>query len=105
MTRRSVQLTWFLAVIVWVVICSTAWFAATRGDYAKLNAAIACVRVEPRPAAPDPRCVHVKPSDMFAAKAAIDRKARISRLAAAFGTAAAFAVWFLLGRPGLNREQ
>ena len=102
--RRNIQMIWIVGIIAWVVICSMAWFVATRDDYAKLNTAIHCTRVEPKSALPDARCAHVKPSDVFASKAEIDRKARISRLAAAFGTAAAFAVWFLLGGPGLSRE-
>jgi anti-sigma-K factor RskA len=99
---RTVQICWLAEILVWVLTCSIVWFAATRDDYAKMNAAAACFSAEPRTHVDVLRCADAKRSDVAVFKAKIDRKARLSRVAAALGSAAALALWFLFGRPGLS---
>jgi hypothetical protein len=101
MIPRTLQVTWTFGIVIWVLICSVGWFAATRDDYAKLNAATACYAATLKSPGSDQQCANLKQSDIGTYKAAIDRKARISRVTAALGSAAALALWFLLGRPGL----
>jgi hypothetical protein len=104
MSPRTLQLTWVIGIVIWVMLCSAGWFVATRDDYARLNAATACYSTSLKSPVSGPQCANVKPSDIRTYKAAIDRKAAISRIAAALGTAAALALWLLLGRPGLATE-
>ena len=72
-------------VVLWVVLCSGAWFIETRDDYLRLAVATACLSTTSEVQSGDPRCATVKPADLVIYKANIDRKARTSRLAAAFG--------------------
>jgi len=67
------------------LICSGAWFAATRQDYAKLAEARACYDANVHTHNSLLQCENIKPSDAVFYKSEIDRKARISRLASAFG--------------------
>ncbi len=76
---------WVLGIIAWVLICSGAWFVATRDDYAKLAEARVCYDVKAHPHSTLGQCANIKPSDAQFYKSEIDRKARISRLASAFG--------------------
>ena len=76
---------WVLGIVAWVLICSGAWFAATRADYAKLAQAHVCYEPNGHPRSTLLRCENIKPSDALFYKSEIDRKARISRLASAFG--------------------
>jgi hypothetical protein len=76
---------WVLAIVAWVLICSGAWFAATRADYAKLAEVRVCYDASGRSHSTLLQCENIKPSDALFYKSEIDRKARISRLAAAFG--------------------
>jgi hypothetical protein len=98
----TVQIFWFVAIMTWAVMCGIGWFIATRDDYAKLKAASACYGTNAGSPISDPQRANVKQSDIRIYKAEIDRKARISRLTAAFGSGAAITLWFLLGRPGLS---
>jgi hypothetical protein len=76
---------WVLGIVAWVLICSGAWFAATRADYARLAEASICYDANGRSQSTLPQCENIKPSDALFYKSEIDRKARISRLASAFG--------------------
>ena len=76
---------WVLGIIAWVLICAGYWFVATRDDYAKLNVARACYNANGLAHSTSPSCVGIKPSDAQFYKSEIDRKARNSRLASAFG--------------------
>ncbi|HTS39675.1 MAG TPA: hypothetical protein VMH84_03930 [Xanthobacteraceae bacterium] len=76
---------WVLGIIIWVMICASYWFVATRDDYAKLNAARACYGANDLTRSSNPQCATIKPSDALFYKSEIDRKARNSRLASAFG--------------------
>lgn len=87
---------WSSGIIAWVMICSGGWYATTRDDYARLKAATACFAAEPPPAGA--ACLALQPSDIQRAKAAIDRKAFISRLAGTFGAVAALSVLILSRR-------
>jgi hypothetical protein len=73
------------AIVLWTVLCSAAWFIETRDDYARLAIASACFTSASRTPRGDPQCEAVKPADLVVYKANIDRKARISRIAGAFG--------------------
>lgn len=77
----------FLAggIVARAVLCSGGWFIETRDDYARLAIASACVSTTSQTPSANPRCATVRPADLVIYKANIDRKARISRLAAAFG--------------------
>jgi hypothetical protein len=101
MSSRTLQVTWVVGIVIWVLICSFGWFVATRDDYAKLNAASACYSTTVDVPISVTECANVKQSDIAIYKSAIDRKAAISRITAALGSAIALALWFLLGRPGL----
>lgn len=83
---------WVLAIVAWVLICSGAWFAATRADYAKLAEARFCYDTNGQFRATLLQCENIKPSDALFYKSEIDRKARISRLASAFGAMVAATV-------------
>jgi hypothetical protein len=102
MSRRTVQVLWFLAIMTWAVSCGVAWFVATRDHYKRLNAGRACYDTSLRSQNTKPQCANTKFSVIAVYKAAIDRKARISRVTAGLGAAAALALWFILGRPGLR---
>jgi hypothetical protein len=78
-------LAWVLGIIAWVCICSGAWFVATRADYVKLAEANICYGSDGHSHSTLLQCANVKPSDAAFYKSEIDRKARISRLAAAAG--------------------
>ena len=101
MTFRRLQAAWVIGIVIWILICSAGWFVATRDDYAKLNAASACYSNGLKAPVSVSSCANVKPSDVLVYKASIDRKAIISRITAALGSAAALALWLLLGRPGV----
>ena len=79
--------TWTIGIVVWVLICSGGWYVATRNDYAMLALSRACYVAQ----VPSAQCEDMRPSDILRYKAAIDRKAAISRLAGAAGAAAAIA--------------
>jgi hypothetical protein len=83
---------WVLGIVAWVLICSGAWFVATRADYAKLAEIGVCY--DPKGHARNTllQCQNIKPSDALFYKSEIDRKARISRLASAFGALVAAVV-------------
>jgi hypothetical protein len=102
MSPRTVKLTWIIATVTWVLICSVGWYVATRDDYFKLRATQACYAVASKPPGAGSQCANIRPPDILVYKAAIDRKARISRVAAALGSAGALALWLMLGRPGLR---
>jgi len=76
---------WVLGIVAWVLICSGAWFAATREDYANLAEARVCLDANSHSHNSFLQCENIKPSDALFYKSEIDRKARISRLASAFG--------------------
>jgi len=101
MNSRKLQVTWVIGIVIWVIICSAGWYIATRSDYAKLNAASACYSATEKGPVSGTECANVKQSDIRTYSAAIDRKAAISRVTAALGSAAALALWLLLRRPGL----
>jgi hypothetical protein len=73
---------WSTGIIFWCVFCAVWLSVGTHEDYARLAAARACYPAVGQSAA---QCAGVKPEDIVYYKAAIDRKARISRLGAAFG--------------------
>jgi hypothetical protein len=100
-SSRTVHVTWVIGILIWVLICSVGWYVATRDDYTKLSAANACYSITVNSPVTVAECANVKQSDIRTYKAAIDRKAAISRVTAALGSAVALALWFLLGRPGL----
>ena len=87
---------WSSGVIAWVAICSGAWFVASRDDYARLKAATACFAAQPPAAAAS--CSGLRPTDILSAKASIDRKATLSRLAGAGGAMAALSALILSRR-------
>jgi hypothetical protein len=93
---------WVLAIVAWVLICSGAWFAATRADYAKLAEARVCYDASGRSHSTLLQCENIKPADALFYKSEIDRKARISRLAAAFGAMAAAIVIISTRRSALR---
>jgi hypothetical protein len=80
---------WVLGMVAWVLICSGAWFAASRADYAKLAQARVCYDENGHSRSILFQCENIKPSDALFYKSEIDRKARISRLASAFGAVVA----------------
>lgn len=88
-------------IVIWVLICAGGWAVATRGDYAKLAAAQACYGTSAQLQSSSAHCATVKPSDAQSYKAAIDRKALVSRLAGSFGAVAAIAL--LIVRRGRRR--
>jgi len=102
MSPHAVQISWFVGVVIWAAICAVGWFAATRDDYAKLNAARACYGTSLQSQDAGPQCARLKQSDILVYKGEIDRKARISRVTAGLGAGAAIALWFILGRPGFR---
>ena len=73
-------LAWVLGIIVWVLICSGAWFVATRDDYAKLAEASVCYDTNGHSHSTVRQCANINRSDAHFYKSEIDRKARISRL-------------------------
>jgi hypothetical protein len=87
MSPRNLIATWTIGIIVWVLICSGGWYVETRNDFAMLASAKACSVAR----FPSAQCEDTRPSDIVRYKAAIDRKAAISRLAGAAGAAAAIA--------------
>ena len=89
---------WVLGIVAWVLICSTAWFAATRADYAKLAEARVCYDANGHFRSTLLQCENIKPSDALFYKSEIDRKARISRLASAFGAMVAATVIIITRR-------
>ena len=93
-----------IGIMLWVVICSVGWFVATRGDYAKLATASACYSANGQLQSNAPDCANVQASDAETYKAAIDRKARISRLAGSFGAVVAIAL-LIAGRGRRRRPQ
>src|SRR5579862_651075 len=70
-------------MVLWAVICSVAWSISTRDDYAHLAVARACYSVAAETRAGDSRCGGIGPPDAYMGE--VNRKARISRLAAAGG--------------------
>jgi len=88
-------------IAIRVLICAAGWFAATRGDYAKLAAAQTCYGTGSQLQSSSPQCAAVKPSDALSYKAAIDRKTFVSRLGPSFGVTAAIAL--LIVRRGRRR--
>jgi len=74
-----------LGIIAWVIICAGYWFVATRDDYAKLASTQTCYSVSGHVQNTIPQCANIKPSDAQFYKSEIDRKARNSKLASAFG--------------------
>jgi len=70
-------------MILWVVICSAAWFISARGDYANLAIARACYSENAQIRAADSKCDGIGSPDTYMSE--VNRKARISRLAAAAG--------------------
>lgn len=68
---------WSTGIIVWCVICVVGWYVTTRGDYSKL-----CPRLLHNTGM---HCKNSKPCDILRYKAAVDRKAAISRSVAVFG--------------------
>jgi hypothetical protein len=71
------------AMILWVVICSLAWFISARGDYANLAVARTCYSENMQIRAADTSCDGIRSPDAYMNE--VNRKARISRLAAAAG--------------------
>jgi hypothetical protein len=102
MRRSTLIAIWSSGVIAWVLMCSGGWYAATRDDYATLNAATACFAAQPPPQSTP--CSGLRPSDIHRVKAAIDRKAAISRLAGTFGAVAALTVLILSRRSSPIRQ-
>lgn len=76
---------WSTGIIVWCALCAVWWSVGTHEDYARLAAARACFPAVGQPQTAVAQCAGVKPEDIVYYTAAIDRKARISRLGAAFG--------------------
>jgi hypothetical protein len=85
MSHRFLVAAWSTGMIFWCVLCAVGWTVATRGDYARLAAARACYPTDAKLQSASAQCAGVKPSDIPLYKAAIDRKAAISRLGATFG--------------------
>jgi hypothetical protein len=85
MRHRFLVAVWSTAMIFWCVLCAVGWTVATRGDYARLAAARACYPTEAKLQNVSAQCAGIKPSDIPLYRAAVDRKATISRLGAAFG--------------------
>jgi len=81
--RVSFILLWTGAIFLWAVLCSGGWFLSTREDYARLAVARACEAMTDQARLADSRCVSA--GSAAADFAEINRKARISRLAAAGG--------------------
>src|SRR5689334_5168833 len=81
--RVSSILLWTGAIFLWAVLCSGGWLVSTREDYARLAVARACEAMTDQARLADPLCVTA--GSAAADFAEIDRKARISRLAAAGG--------------------
>jgi hypothetical protein len=78
---------WVAGIVLWTVICSLAWYASARGDYADLRIASACYSENTQVRAADSKCAGIRPPDVYMSE--VNRKARISRLAAAAGTGVA----------------
>jgi hypothetical protein len=70
-------------MVLWAVICSVAWFISARGDYAGLATARTCYSETGQIRAGDSRCGNMGAPDAYMRE--INRKARISKLAAAAG--------------------
>jgi len=87
MSHRVPVATWSAGILIWCVMCVGGWVLATREDYARLAVARACYTVGESQTTPS-RCADIKRSDMLIYKAAIDRKATISRISASFGSMA-----------------
>jgi len=87
---------WMAGITLWALVCTAGWYVTTRDDYAHLAAATSCYKTRPPTAFAVAWCAKVKPSDTEFYKAAIDRKAALSRLAAAFGAMGALVLWFLV---------
>ena len=81
--RLSFVLAWTAAIVLWAMLCAGGWFMATRDDYAHLAVARACEVKTEQARLADPGCVAA--GSAAAHFAEINRKARISRLAAAGG--------------------
>ena len=81
--RLSFILAWTAAIVLWAMLCAAGWFIAVRGDYARLALAHACEAKTEQARLTDPECAAAGSS--AANFAEINRKARISRLAAAGG--------------------
>jgi hypothetical protein len=72
-----------VGMALWAVLCSAAWYASARGDYANLAIAKSCYSENGPVRARESRCDGIKPPDAYMSE--VDRKARISRLATAAG--------------------
>ncbi len=70
-------------MVLWAVICSVAWSLSVQGDYASLAIARTCYSKTGQIRAGDSRCGNIGPPDAYMRE--IDRKARMSKLAAAAG--------------------
>lgn len=81
--RLSFVLAWTAAIVLWAMLCAGGWFIATRDDYARLAVAHACEAKTEQARLADPECAAA--GSAAANFAEINRKARISRLAAAGG--------------------
>ena len=75
--NRNQLFAWVLCIVLWVCLYSTAWFVATRADYAKLAAANACYSSKGHSRSTSLQCANVKPSDAAFYKSEIDRRRRI----------------------------
>ena len=93
---------WVLTIIVWACICSGAWFVSTRADYAKLAEANTCYSSKGYSHGTSIHCANIKPSDAAFYKSEIDRKARNSRLASAFGALVAAIIIIVTHRKKRN---
>ena len=94
--RLSFVLAWTAAIVLWAMLCAGVWFMTTRDDYARLAVARACEGKAEQARLADPDCVAA--GSVTANFAEIDRKARISRLAAAGGGAIAVLI-IIMSRP------
>jgi hypothetical protein len=76
-------LVWTAVIVLWAMLCAGGWWYSTRDDYSRLAVARACEAMSEQTRLADPRCASA--SSAAADFAEINRKARISRLAAAGG--------------------
>ena len=72
--NRNQLFAWVLCIVLWVCLYSTAWFVATRADYAKLAEANACYSSKGHSRSTSLQCANVKPSDAAFYKSEIDRR-------------------------------
>jgi hypothetical protein len=93
---------WSIGIIIWCVICVVGWYVVTRGDYTKLASAGACYSTNLQSQNTGTHCENSKPSDILLYKAALDRKAAISRVVAVFGSMTAVGLLILVERRRAN---